>query len=286
MFKLRPQVKRDVVRGMVDSKSVSVKLEEGSSSSIYGKYHYTSNDFKGQDYVKNENIISGEFIVPLMNSNNESKGWVSWQDLAYPTTDPKWSVQESITISLGTNHNAQTYTGSSLSVATGGYYDLGTTYTFYVSDDNGNNAVVSINKIDNVVRNLVIESIENVYHYTSIGFKGQDYVKNENIISGEFIVPLLDSNNESRGWVSWQSLAYPTTDPKWSVQESITISLGTNHNAQTYTGSSLSVATGGYYDLGTTYTFYVSDDNGNNAVVSINKIDNVVRNVIFERVKR
>ena len=160
MFKLRPQVKRDVVRGMVDSKSVSVKLEEGSSSSIYGKYHYTSNDFKGQDYVKNENIISGEFIVPLMNSNNESKGWVSWQDLAYPTTDPKWSVQESITISLGTNHNAQTYTGSSLSVATGGYYDLGTTYTFYVSDDNGNNAVVSINKIDNVVRNVIFERVK------------------------------------------------------------------------------------------------------------------------------
>ena len=106
------------------------------------------------------------------------------------------------------------------------------------------------------------------------------------IIHSDSLSLSLNSNNESKGWVSWQDLAYPTTDPKWSVQESITISLGTNHNAQTYTGSSLSVATGGYYDLGTTYTFYVSDDNGNNAVVSINKIDNVVRNVIFERVKR
>ena len=39
------------------------------------------------------------FQIIELNSTNESVGWISWQDLAYPTTDPKWSVQESITIS-------------------------------------------------------------------------------------------------------------------------------------------------------------------------------------------
>ena len=145
----------------VSPESVVIALEKSneSKSSSSNEYHYTSTDFKGQDYVQTENIISGEFIVPLLDSNNVSVGWISWQDLAYPTTDPQWSVQESITISLGTNHNAQTYSGSALNIATGGYYDLGSTYKFYVSDDNGNNAVVTITKIDASVRNVVFEHV-------------------------------------------------------------------------------------------------------------------------------
>jgi hypothetical protein len=132
-------------------------LEETSESNIYGTYQYTSKDFKGQDYVSNENIISGEFIVPLVNSNNESKGWVSWQDLAYPTSESKWPVQESVTISFGNNNNATTYHGSALSVATGGFYDEGTPYKFCVSDGKGGNAIITITNVGNGVRNLVFE---------------------------------------------------------------------------------------------------------------------------------
>ena len=286
MFKLRPQVKRNVVGRMVDSKSVSVNLEEGSSSSIYGKYQYTSKDFKGQDYVTTDNIISGEFMVPLMNSNNESSGWLSWQDLAYPTNESKLSVQESITISFGNNNNATTYHGSALNVATGGYYDEGTPYKFNVSDGKGNNAVVTITNVGNGVRNMVVSRVSDIYQYTSKDFKGQDYVTTDNIISGEFMVPLMNYNNEPSGWLSWQDLAYPTNESKLSVQESITISFGNNNNATTYHGSALNVATGGYYDEGTPYKFNVSDGKGNNAVVTITNVGNGVRNMVFERVKR
>jgi len=286
MFKLRPQVKRNMVRSMVDSRSVSVNLEEGSSSSIYGKYQYTSNDFKGQDYVTTDNIISGEFMVPLMNSNNESSGWVSWQDLAYPTNESKLSVQESITISFGNNNNTTTYHGSALSVATGGYYDEGTPYKFHVSDGKGSNAVVTITNVGNGVRNMVVSRVSDTYQYTSKDFKGQDYVTTDNIISGEFMVPLMNSNNEPSGWLSWQDLAYPTNESKLSVQESITISFGNNNNATTYHGSALNVATGGYYDEGTPYKFHVSDGKGNNAVVTITNVGNGLRNMVFERVKR
>jgi hypothetical protein len=95
-----------------------------------------------------------------MNSNNESSGWVSWQDLAYPTNESKLSVQESITISFGNNNNATTYHGSALNVATGGYYDEGTPYKFNVSDGKGNNAVVTITNVGNGVRNMVFERVK------------------------------------------------------------------------------------------------------------------------------
>ena len=287
MFALKPQVKRNVVGNMVSSYKTTSQSssEETSKSNIYGTYQYTSKDFKGQDYVSNENIISGEFMVPLMNSNNESSGWVSWQDLAYPTSESKWPVQESVTISFGNKNNANTYHGSALSVATGGFYDEGTPYKFSVSNGKGDKAVITITNVGNGVRSMVVSRASDTYHYTSKDFKGQDYVSNENIISGEFIVPLVNSNNESQGWLSWQNLAYPTGEPNMSVQESVTISFGNNNNATTYHGSALSVATGGFYDEGTPYKFCVSDGKGGNAIITITNVGNGVRNLVFERAK-
>jgi len=163
MFKLTPQVKRNVVANLVNTKSggsVGQHLATITKPNITGTYHYTSKDFKGQDYVSNENIISGEFIVPLVNSDNESQGWVSWQDLAYPTSESKWSVQESVTISFGNNNNATTYHGSALNVATGGFYDEGTPYKFCVSDGKGGNAIITITNVGNGVRNVVFERVK------------------------------------------------------------------------------------------------------------------------------
>ena len=288
MFKLTPQVKRNVVANLVNTKSggsVGQHLATITKPNITGTYHYTSKDFKGQDYVSNENIISGEFIVPIMNSNHESKGWLSWQNLAYPTGEPNMSVQESVTISFGNKNNDNTYHGSALSVAKGGYYDEGTPYKFSVSNGKGDKAVITITNVGNGVRSMVVSRASDTYHYTSKDFKGQDYVSNENIISGEFIVPLVNSDNESQGWVSWQDLAYPTSESKWPVQESVTISFGNNNNATTYHGSALNVATGGFYDEGTPYKFCVSDGKGGNAIITITNVGNGVRNLVFERAK-
>ena len=92
------------------------------------------------------------------------------------------------------------------------------------------------------------------YYYTSMILKQQDYVVTPDITS-EFMVPLVDDSGKT-GLLSWQSLAYPSEgNAKWDVQESLVI-LGAYTHADMY-GSTLSVATGGYYDMFSPYKFCV-----------------------------
>ena len=101
---------------------------------IDSKLYYSSLDFKGQDYVVTENIRRGEFSVPLRNISGKRIGWLSWQSLAYPAEDDRWPVQENLIISFGTEHNAETFHGTALSLARNGYYETNVPYNFCVSN--------------------------------------------------------------------------------------------------------------------------------------------------------
>ena len=127
---------------------------DGDIYKIDGKYYYTSTDFKAQDYIQNENIITGEFSVPIKDSLDNHIGWISWQSLSYPPeVNEKWSVQETMTISFGKYETAVTYNGSALSIASGGYYDMNVPYKFcvYGPDDK---AYVTITKISDTIREI------------------------------------------------------------------------------------------------------------------------------------
>ena len=125
-----------------------------------GKYYYTSADFKGQDYVVTPDITTGNFMVPLKDESGKKVGFLSWQSLAYPTQDTKWSVQESAVISLGLGNDANTYSGSSLSVATSGYYDMDEPYKFCLLADTDDKVYLTIRKITDTMREVVVSDKE------------------------------------------------------------------------------------------------------------------------------
>ena len=123
---------------------------------IESKYYYKSTDFKGQDYVVTDDINRGEFMVPLRDTSDKKIGWLSWQSLAYPPEgDEKWSMQENLMISLGLENNANTYSGSALSLATNGYYETNVPYKFCVSNcDKKIN--LTITKISDTLREVIV----------------------------------------------------------------------------------------------------------------------------------
>ena len=124
------------------------------------------------------------------------------------------------------------------------------------------------------------------YYYTSADFKGQDYVVTPDITRGEFMVPLVDDSGKKAGLLSWQSLAYPSEgNAKWDVQESVVLSLGVNNDADTYNGSGLSVASGGYYDLYSPYKFCLVSGKQQKLYVTITKTTSIGREVVFSREK-
>ena len=121
------------------------------------KYYYTSDDFKGQDYVVTPDITRGEFMVPLVDDSGKKVGLLSWQSLAYPSEgNAKWNVQESLVISLGVYNDADTYNGSALSVATGGYYDMYSPYKFCVVSGKAHKLYVTITKTTATSREVFI----------------------------------------------------------------------------------------------------------------------------------
>jgi hypothetical protein len=118
---------------MINSDFLTEPVDE-LSRIIDSKLYYSSLDFKGQDYVVTENIRRGEFSVPLRNISGKRIGWLSWQSLAYPAEDDRWPVQENLIISFGTEHNAETFHGTALSLARNGYYETNVPYNFCVSN--------------------------------------------------------------------------------------------------------------------------------------------------------
>ena len=125
------------------------------------KYYYTSADFKGQDYVVTPDITTGNFMVPLKDESGKKVGLLSWQSLAYPVEgDEKWSVQEIAVISFGLGNDAHTYTGSSLSVATGGYYETNVPYKFCVVSSKQKKLYLTITKTTATGREVVVSDKE------------------------------------------------------------------------------------------------------------------------------
>ena len=131
-------------------------FKEYKSSDLDGKYFYEAIDFKGQEYKITEDIITVQFIVPLKDAAGH-RGLVSWNALGYPSeNNGKLAIQENITISFGTKNNSTTYTGSSLSVSTNGYYDMNESYKFNVSDGD-KHAELTIKKVSDNVREIVFK---------------------------------------------------------------------------------------------------------------------------------
>jgi hypothetical protein len=126
------------------------------------KYYYTSADFKGQDYVVTPDITTGNFMVPLKDESGKKVGLLSWQSLAYPVEgDEKWSVQESAVISFGVDNDAHTYSGSSLSVAAGGYYEMDVPYKFCVVSSKQQKLYLTITKTTATGREVVVSHTKN-----------------------------------------------------------------------------------------------------------------------------
>lgn len=148
------------VRNVNDTSKLLEDLKNPVPKVGNGRYYYTSGDFKGQDYVVTSDITTGNFMVPLKDELDKEVGWLSWQSLAYPTQDTKWSVQESTVISFGVGNDANTYSGSSLSVATGGYYDMDEPYKFCVLADTDDKVYLTIRKITDTMREVVVSDKE------------------------------------------------------------------------------------------------------------------------------
>ena len=137
-------------------------LKNPEEKDVDGKYYYTSADFKGQDYVVTPDITTGNFMVPLKDESGKEVGLLSWQSLAYPVEgDEKWSVQESAVISFGVDNDAHTYSGSSLSVATGGYYEMDVPYKFCVLADTDDKVYLTITKTTATGREVVVSHTKN-----------------------------------------------------------------------------------------------------------------------------
>ena len=149
------------VRNVNDTSKLLEDLKNPVPKVPNGKYYYTSADFKGQDYVVTPDITRGEFMVPLVDDSGKKAGLLSWQSLAYPSEgNAKWDVQESAVISLGVGNDANTYSGSSLSVATSGYYDMDEPYKFCLLADTDDKVYLTIRKITDTMREVVVSDKE------------------------------------------------------------------------------------------------------------------------------
>ena len=124
-------------------------------SEIDGTYTYTSGDFKGQDYVITEDIITGEFAVPTKDVNNTRAGHFTWQSVATVTDSEVLEVHESLTATI----NGETFTGAALSVAKGGFYEEGKPYKFCLIGCGGKEMHVVITNVGAGLREAVVKSV-------------------------------------------------------------------------------------------------------------------------------
>ena len=130
---------------------------------------------------------------------------------------------------------------------------------------------------------------DTTFSYTSADFKGQDYVTGKDILEGSFMIPLYDNETPRTqvGWISWKCLGLPDdltnyTNVSVPVQEHLRVTLLNNSNEPaTYDGCALSESIGGYYNVGKTYKFKLSDNNGTNVTVGIRNIGDGKRVVEF-----
>lgn len=124
-------------------------------SKFDGIYTYTSEDFKGQNYVITIDIITGEFAVPHRDANNQPAGLMTWQSVAAVTDSEVLEVHESLTATI----KGETFTGTALSVANGGFYEEGKPYKFCLTGCGGKELDVVITNVGNGKREAVVKSV-------------------------------------------------------------------------------------------------------------------------------
>jgi hypothetical protein len=129
---------------------------------IDGTYNYNFSDLHGQDHIRTlrSNLVVGDFMTPFKDSNDITRGWLSWRCLSYAETNDhkkeNLTVNTILTLTIGTKTDNHTYYGAKINIEPSGYYGKDIEYKFCVSDCKGDKATVSITNVDNEKRVVVV----------------------------------------------------------------------------------------------------------------------------------